>query len=170
MKAEHAKVDKTRADTLATLLGDHEAAEAKEAKALVPRQTTTPAPISDDPLQDYLDTYTLPTVPGTAIRFNGKDGRYVLLNGEPMPLEDNDTFVFLSDQIWGGWIRFHRDGETPPDRVQGLLTDGFRLPERSTLGDTDKSKWEIGLNGEPEDPWKHQIIILLQKVGADELL
>jgi hypothetical protein len=168
-KAERGKAEKTRHDALATLLDDPEQAEATEAKALVPHQTTAVAPVSDDPVQDYLDTYTVPTIPGTQFRFNGKDAKYVLLNGDPLPLEEGDTFIFLSDQIWGGWIKFARDGETPPTRVQGLLTDGFRLPPRDTLGDTDESQWEIGLSGKAEDPWKHQIIILLQKIGADEL-
>jgi hypothetical protein len=164
--AEHAKAEKALQDGLATLLGDHEEAEAR---ALVPRQVTAPVPVTDDPLQDYLDTYTTPTIPGTACRFNGKDAKYVLLNGDPMPLEDGDTFVFLSDQVWGGWIKFHRDGDTPPTRIQGLLTDGFRLPPRDSIGDTDENTWEIGLSGKAEDPWKHQIVILLQKCGADEL-
>jgi hypothetical protein len=133
MKAEHERVEKTRHDALATLLDDPEQAEAHQAKALVPHQTTTPAPVTDDPLQDYLDTYTVPTIPGTQFRFNGKDAKYVLLNGDPMPLGDTDTFVFLADQIWGGWIKFARDGETPPTRIQGLLTDGFRCHHATAL-------------------------------------
>jgi hypothetical protein len=169
VKAERKRAEKEHADALATLLNDPGQAEAPQAKALVPRPTTAPAPITDDPVQDYLDTYTVPTIPGTQCRFNGKDAKYVLINGDPMPLKDGDTFVFLADQIWGGWIKFHRDEITPPTRIQGLLTDGFRLPPRDTLGDTDPSKWEIGLSGQPEDVWKHQIIILLQKCGADEL-
>jgi hypothetical protein len=169
MKAEREKVEKARHDALATLLDDPEQAEAHQAKALVPRQTTAVAPVTDDSVQDYLDTYTVPTIPGTQFRFNGKDAKYVLLNGDPMPLEDTDTFVFLADQIWGGWIKFARDGETPPIRIQGLLTDGFRLPPRDSLGDDDQSLWEVGLSGKPEDPWKHQIIVLLQKTTSSEL-
>ena len=128
MKAEHEKVEKARRDALATLLDDPEQAEAHQAKALAPRPTTTLAPVTDDPVQDYLDTYTVPTIPGTQCRFNGKDAKYVLINGDPMPLEESDTFVFLADQIWGGWIKFHPDENIPPTRIQGLLTDGFRLP------------------------------------------
>jgi hypothetical protein len=169
VKAERDKAEKARQDGLATLLGDPEETEPREALALVPRQPTALAPVTDDPVQDYLDTYTIPTIPGTSIRFNGKDAKYVLLNGDPLPLKDTDTFVFLSDQVWAGWIKFHRDGNTPPTRVQGMLTDGFRLPPRNSLGETDESKWEVGLSGQPEDPWKHQIVGLLQKTDSDEL-
>ena len=170
IKAEREKAEKAHHEALATLLGDSEQVEAQQAKtALVPHQTTTPAPVTDDALQDYLDTYTVPTIPGIQFRFHGKDARFVLLNGDPMPLKDDDKFVFLSDQIWGGWIKFYRDGTSPPTRIQGLLTDGFRLPPRDSLGDRDETKWEVGLSGKPEDCWKHQIIALLQKCGTDEL-
>jgi hypothetical protein len=168
-KTEREKAEKARQDGLETLLGRHEEVEASEATALVPRQSTAMAPVTDDPVQDYLDTYTVPTIPGTSIRFNGKDAKYVLLNGDPLPLKDTDTFVFLSDQVWAGWIKFHRDGNTPPTRVQGMLTDGFRLPPRNSLGDIDESEWEVGLSGQAEDPWKHQIVGLLQKTDSDEL-
>ena len=86
IKAEHEKVEKARHDALATLLDDPEQAEAAQAKALVPQPTTATAvaPVTDDPVQDYLDTYTVPTIPGTQIRFNGKDAKYVLLNGDPL--------------------------------------------------------------------------------------
>ena len=39
----------------------------------------------------------------------------------------------------------------------------------TVFGDTDESAWEIGLSGKGEDPWKHQIIILLQKCDTGEL-
>jgi hypothetical protein len=162
-KEQRTKAEQTRQDGLTTLLGDPEKTEVAEAKALVPQQTTAIAPITDDPLQDYLDTFTVPTVPGVSFRFNGKDAKYTLLNGDPLPLENTDTLVFLSDQVWAGWIKFNKDENTPPTRVQGLLNDGFRLPPRETLGNNDRSEWAIGLSSEVEDPWKHQIIILLQK-------
>ena len=51
-----------------------------------------------------------------------------------------------------GWIRFHGQGEAP-DRHMGLLYDGFIMPPRDTLGDDDPASWEIGLSGQPQDPW-----------------
>ena len=75
----------------------------------------------------------------------------------------------LCDEVLVGWIRFHRDGETPPDRVQGLLYDGFEVPPRETLGDMDESQWEPGLSGKPEDPWKHQNCLVLQQTETREL-
>lgn len=169
-KTQRKTIEKAREDGLATLLADSEKAEAAETQALtIPQKHAPLTPVTDDPLQDYLDTYATPTVPGISFRFNGKDAKYILLNGDPMPLKETDTFVFLNDQVWAGWIKFARDGETPPARVQGLLSDGFRLPPRESLGDTDEALWEIGLSGKGEDPWKHQVIILLQRCDTSEL-
>ena len=168
-KVERAKVDQAHQDGLATLLAGQEDAEAAQARALVPKTTTMPAPVTDDPLQDYLNAHTVPTIPGVMFRFNGKDAKYVLLNGEPLPVKDDAVFFFFSDQVWGGWIKFDRNGGAPT-RAQGLLNDGFRPPPRESLGDNDESQWEIGpLSGRPEDPWQHQLIILLQECGSGEL-
>lgn len=73
--------------------------------------------------------------------------------------EDTD-FTVLADQTLIGWLRFHDDA--PPDRVMGLLYDGFRMPARAELGDLDKDDWPAGLSGAPEDPWKHHIYLVLQ--------
>ena len=43
-------------------------------------------------------------------------------------------FIALCDETLVGWIRFYNDGETPPDRVQGLLFDGFILPAARHAG------------------------------------
>jgi hypothetical protein len=152
-------------DAVSTLLGGTEKAEAK---ALVPKQATVPAPVTNDAVQDYLDTHATSTIPGTLVRFNGKDARYVLLNGEDLPVKPDARFFFLSDQIWGGWIKFPEEGGAP-ESIQGLLNDGFRVPPREELGDDDQSQWKIGLNGDPEDPWKQQLVALLQDCGSGEI-
>ena len=51
----------------------------------------------------------------------------------------------------------------------GLLYDGFIMPPQSTLPDRDSSKWELGLSGEPDDPWQHQMCLVLQSPGTHEL-
>jgi hypothetical protein len=51
----------------------------------------------------------------------------------------------------------------------GALYDGFVMPPREELGDTDQSKWLTGLSGAPDDPWKHQVYLVLQQAGTTEL-
>jgi hypothetical protein len=74
--------------------------------------------------------------------------------------------MVLADQTLVGWIKFNGKGQ-PPDRDQGLLYGGFRMRKLDTLPDRDRSKWAIGLNSEPEDPWKHQMCLVLQ--GVDDM-
>jgi hypothetical protein len=172
-KQQREAMDKKREDGLKTLLSEPEKKEAAEVRTLVPvkSSSTALAVQTDNPTADYLNDYATGSIPGTLCRYNGKDGQYVKIDGEPLELGDTDTFVFLSDQVWTGWIKFDRsDDHKPPECIQGLLADGFRMPPRDSLGDTDKSLWPTGLSGFPEDPWKHQIVILLQHCTTGELL
>jgi hypothetical protein len=43
------------------------------------------------------------------------------------------------------------------------------MPKRDTLGDTDQAKWEIGLDGKPQDPWQHHVYLVLQRADTGEL-
>jgi hypothetical protein len=67
-----------------------------------------------------------------------------------------------------GRVKFNGEG-MPPDRHMGLLYDGFVMPPREMLGDTDEAKWEIGLDGKPQDPWQHHVYLVLQNGSTGEL-
>ena len=114
-----------------------------------------PPPDTLTEIQKYVDEIAPSGITGRLIKF-GKAGAFVTADdGEPVP--ESADFLALCAEVLIGWIRFYRDGETPPDRVCGLLYGGFILPIRSTLGDNDETQWEPGLSGQAEDPWKHQI-------------
>ena len=81
---------------------------------------------------------------------------------------DDIDFTALADQTLIGWIKFNGEG-APPDRHMGLLYDGFLMPSRDSLGDTDQAKWEMGLDGKPQDPWAHQVYLVLQRADSGEL-
>ena len=104
---------------------------------------------------------------GRLVKFS-KDGKFVFADTDE-PVDEAAEFIALCDQTLIGWIKFHNDGETPPDRVQGLLYDGFHMPTRQSLGDLDQSTWQDGLSGAPEDPWKHQVCLVLQRTGTNGL-
>ena len=65
-------------------------------------------------------------------------------------------------------MRFHKDG-SPPDRMMGLLYEGFTMPPRANLGDLDPTQWEAGLDGQPADPWQHFNYLVLQRADTGEL-
>jgi hypothetical protein len=81
--------------------------------------------------------------------------------------EDVD-FIALCDQTLIGWIKFNGEG-APPERKMGALYDGFAMPSRESLGDTDISTWETGLDGRPQDPWTNQVYLVLQRGDTAEL-
>jgi hypothetical protein len=51
----------------------------------------------------------------------------------------------------------------------GALYDGYIVPDRKSLGDNDEALWELGLNGEPQDPWQDQMYLVLQDAETDEM-
>jgi hypothetical protein len=118
--------------------------------------------------QKYLDEVAPSTIVGRPIKFDGKNGKFLYADTNEEISPDSD-FTALCDETLIGWIRFHRDGETPPDRIQGLFYDDFVMPDRDTLGDMDESRWELDLDGKPDDPWKHQMNLVLQAPATLEL-
>jgi hypothetical protein len=73
-----------------------------------------------------------------------------------------------TDMVEAGWIKFNGKG-SPPDRKMGLIAQGYRPQKREELGDLDQSKWELGLDGKPTDPWQHQMVLPIL-TRNDELL
>ena len=131
-------------------------------------KTDVALPDTRTPQQAYLDEIAPPSsLVGRPIKFDGKAGKW-LFSDTDEEIDPNTDFVALCDEILIGWIKFNGKGEQP-DRIQGLLYDGFIMPPQSTLPDRDPSKWELGLSGEPDDPWQHQMCLVLQSPGTHEL-
>jgi hypothetical protein len=139
-----------------------------------PRQEIVPAPKQAVAIPDtrtehqkYLDEVAPSTIAGRPIKFDGKIGKFLYGDtGEEISPEID--FIVLCDETQIGWIKFYHDDETPPDRIMGLLYDGFVLPPRDSLGDRDQSRWEL-YDGKPSDPWLHQMNLVLQTPGTLEL-
>lgn len=145
---------------------------AREPSTAVAKQpiAPTPAVVAADnrtPEQRYVDEIAPTSFPGTLIKFS-KEGAFVTTSdGEEVDIERD--FVALCDETLIGWIKFSGEDGVPPERVQGLLYDGFILPGRSTLGDDDPNAWPIGISGTPTDPWLHQIALVLEDRTTHDL-
>ncbi len=139
-----------------------------KAVAIVPvaRPTAVAVPDNRSYRARYLDDVAPTTMAGRIIKFS-KEGTYVVADDDSEISEDQD-FVALCDEVLVGWIKFNGEGEAP-DRIQGLLYDGFDMPPRETLGDMDQTQWAEGLSGAPDDPWKHQMCLPLQQVDTKEM-
>src|SRR6266849_2355463 len=72
---------------------------------------------------------------GRLVKFN--KGRYFVGDDE-MPL--NREMVAHIDKLVRGWAKF-ADGKVVETNV-GKVADGFVMPQRNELGDTDQTNWQ----------------------------
>jgi hypothetical protein len=148
-------------------LQQRKAATQMTAAAKANASLATTAVDSRTPVQRYLDEIAPSGIVGRLIKFS-KEGNFTTADdGETVSAEAD--FVALCDQTLIGWIQFHADGETPPDRAQGLLYGGFVMPPRDSLGDTEAGEWPLGPDDKPTDPWQHQLCLVLQNRETDAL-
>jgi hypothetical protein len=133
---------------------------------VVPAGTTAVAvPDNRTPHERYLDEIAPASIVGRLMKFS-KEGTFVTADDDE-PILEGGEFVALCDQTLVGWLKFNNDA--PPDRVMGLLYDGFNMPRREELGNLNKDGWPAGLSGAPEDPWRHHIYLVLQNGDSGEL-
>jgi hypothetical protein len=125
--------------------------------------TAVALPDGRTPREVYLDEVAPAAIVGRLAKFS-REGTFVTADDEA-EIADTTDLVALCDQTLVGWLRFNDDA--PPDRVMGLLYDGFVPPPRSQLGDLDQAKWPAGLSGAPEDPWRHQMYLVLQGANSE---
>jgi hypothetical protein len=122
--------------------------------------TAVAMPDGRTPREAYLDEVAPAAIVGRLIKFT-REGAFVTADDEA-EISDTADFTVLADQTLVGWLRFNDDA--PPDRIMGLLYDGFVPPPRNQL---DQANWPAGLSGAPEDPWKHQMYLVLQGENSE---
>lgn len=134
--------------------------------AAAPVRATMPAiPDSRSAQEKYLDEIAPSGIVGRLIKFS-KEGKF-LFSDTDEAVDEKEGFVCLCDQTLVSWVRFN-EGEAPT-RIGGLLYQGFALPPREQLGNNDEADWPIGLSGKPEDPWKHEQLVVLRRPVTLEL-
>jgi hypothetical protein len=134
--------------------------------AIVPAKPALPAaPGAITNVAAYLDEVAPSGIVGRMIKWS-KEGTFIYADTEEQISEEAD-FIVLADQTVVGWIKFIPDG--PPERIMGLLYDGFAMPPRDELDEQDPSTWDTGLDGRPADPWVHQMMLVLQNGATGEL-
>jgi hypothetical protein len=67
-----------------------------------------------------------------------------------------------------GWVKF-ADGKMVAQHV-GKVADGFVVPKREDLGDTDNGKWERDPGGLLRDPWSFQWYLPLEDAETGEVV
>jgi hypothetical protein len=100
---------------------------------------------------------------GRLLKFS--KGKYYVGDDE-MPL--NREMVAHIDKLARGWTKFN-DGKVVDQRI-GKVADGFEMPHRDELGDTDQSGWQREANGPPRDPWTMQYYLPLEDPETGEIV
>ena len=81
---------------------------------------------------------------------------------------EDTTFAALCDETLGRLREVQRPRRAAGHKM-GLLYQGFVMPQVESLPDRDESQWELGLDGEPADPWGHWMYLPLQNVDTLEV-
>ena len=82
--------------------------------------------------------------------------------GEDAVPQDSEVIAYI-DELARAWIKFEDQSVTDKRIVKVAMG---RPPERKDLGDTDSSKWELGEDGQPRDPWVLQWLLPMSLVDA----
>jgi|HubBroStandDraft_6_1064221.scaffolds.fasta_scaffold1554654_2 hypothetical protein len=67
-----------------------------------------------------------------------------------------------------GYVKF-KGGALIEHKV-GKVADGFVIPEREDLDETDSSTWETSPSGEAKDPWTKQSYLPLENLETGEVV
>lgn len=128
---------------------------------LLPADQITPMELKH--FDDFAAENSATNIVGKLLRFSKGDW-LVGKDGEEM--EENTELVADMAELYIGWIKWV---DNKPERViMGRVFDGYKRPERNTLGDLDKEEWELNDRGEPSDPWRQtaQFILRTPKLTA----
>lgn len=82
-------------------------------------------------------------------------------------IEEGTEFIVNMDQVLIGWQRW--EDNRPAEQVMGLLSKGYKAPDRSSLGHDDQRDWEPNPDGTPKDPWQKSNLVLMKGVEDGEL-
>jgi hypothetical protein len=65
------------------------------------------------------------------------------------------------------WVRFA--DQKVVERKIYRVSRGEKAPERDQLSDNDESKWPIGINRQPADPWVYQYLLPMEDQRSNEV-
>jgi hypothetical protein len=115
-----------------------------------------------DPFEAYANAVSPRSIVGELLKFSkgdfiaGEDGR---------DIKAGTVFTANLDELMAGYIKW--ENAKPVEHRMVRVADGVTPPTRSTLGDTDESKWEKDDRGEPRDPWQFTNYLPLMSTEGD---
>jgi hypothetical protein len=126
----------------------------------VQQHGTSVAAVGDNYFQSYGDQVSQRSIVGKLLKFSKGD---YLVGEDNEEVEEGTQLVANMDELMVGWIRWA--DSKPTDQIMGRVSDGYQAPKRNTLGDDDKSKWEVDEQGRERDPWQFSNYLILKTPG-----
>jgi hypothetical protein len=72
---------------------------------------------------------------------------------------------------WRGWVKVWINFDVTPIRQMIYrVAYGEVPPNRQALGDLDQTKWKLGLNNQPKDPFVKQYLIPFESLETGEII
>jgi hypothetical protein len=114
---------------------------------------------SDDGWSDAAAEKAQHVIKGTLLKYS--DGKWTK-GKEGVEVEEGISLVALATAA--AQVKWH-DGK-PVEYI--MRQPGKKLPERDELGDLDKTKWQLGPDDQPKDPWQNtRFVYLIDPVSAE---
>lgn len=97
---------------------------------------------------------------GSLLTFHQSFGwQYNDEDSEKVALEAGTQLLAVMPVLQVGWQKW--DGTRPAGDEFGLPAEGYRIPDRASLGDSDESTWAPDKEGSPRDPWQETALLPL---------
>lgn len=125
-----------------------------------------------DIFEQYGEEISSRNIVGQLLKFSKGDWMY---GQEGADFQVGKKMIANMDQLMLGWIRWEE--QKPADQRMGLLVEGFRAPDRDTLGygyepgvtEPDTSEWELDeQTKQPRDPWQFTYYLVMKDPDIKE--
>ena len=100
---------------------------------------------------------------GTLLKYS--KGHY-LIGAEEIPM--GTQYIARVEHWVRGYVKFK--GGCLVEHKVGRVADGFVVPTREELDETDQASWEKSPSGEPKDPWSKQSYLPLENIETGEIV
>lgn len=116
--------------------------------------------------QEFADEVKQSGIEGSLLRFT-KTGDWIA-GQEEEELELGTELIMGLNTLKRGWQKW--SDNKPVDARMGLMSEGYRPPNRDELGDLDEEQWEYDeTSKQSRDPWQKTIIVLLKDPATGDI-
>ena len=118
-----------------------------------------------DYLKEYGEQASMRSIVGKLLKFS--KGDYMAGEGDDDIPVGTEMIVNIPS-LTVGWIRWADN--KPTEQIMGVVFEGYKPPKRTTLGDDDKSLWEVDdVTHQPRDPWQLTNYLIMKMPDSEQL-